>query len=95
MQMSLGELRALRDSYRARAERALATHWHKPMGALLDECARSPIGQLDGMAFLAERIFDYTDWAAVTRYVWLCDLVWEAESDRVDHLRPFARRRAA
>lgn len=81
---SLGELRALRDSYRAPAIRALEKRWRKPMGAFIDECAQFPLKHAAAIEVLAESITDMTDWAALTRFIWLADLVWEAESEALE-----------
>lgn len=85
MQTHVNEWRALRDAYARRAAAALARHFQTmpPDGwqRYCEQLASFPLAQEDGVHFLASRIGDYSDNAAVLRFAWLADKVWQFESE--------------
>jgi hypothetical protein len=65
-----------------KAKNALARHYHCRAffwDEYLRRCERMPPGEIEGLLLLVERIGDIGDWSAITRFVWLCNLVWEME----------------
>jgi hypothetical protein len=83
---ALNEYRALRDAYAEKALRALTSRWHMAPARfepLIDCCKRVPIGYTDGLLILASSIPAIDEWAAVTRFAWLCEKVWDMECARL------------
>lgn len=85
--IQLNEWRGLRDAYGNKAASALARRFHakstKTFLKLIDEAKIVPTGILDTLRLYAETTYDMTDWAAITRFCWLAEAVWEIECDEL------------
>lgn len=79
----LNEFRALRDGYGKKAVAALtrrfpgSRQWE--WAQICAEAKIIPPGTTDTLLIWTRAIGDIGDWSAITRFCWLCDLVWEME----------------
>lgn len=96
----LSEQRALREFYSRKAIAALARRF--PAGGIggwteiLHNAARQPWGpQADALRLYLGLLSDVSDWAAVDRFLFHADGVWEQESEAMMDLQPYARRQVA
>lgn len=81
----LNELRAIRDAYQRRAALALSRRFKAnelfTWMDYLESLAKWPQHEnRAGLELITESFNDYSEWAALTRFLWCCDQVWEAES---------------
>lgn len=85
--LNLNEYRGLRDFYGKRSALALAKRFHASTPVfwqeLIDRAKIVPFGELEGLMLYSEMLCDMTDWAALTRFCWLANLVWEMECDEL------------
>jgi hypothetical protein len=85
--INLNEYRGLRNYYGKKTAVALAKRFHAETPAfwqeLIDHCKIIPFGDLDGLILYADILDDMADWAALTRFVWLANLVWEMECEEL------------
>lgn len=85
--INLNEYRGLRNAYGQKAVKALARRFHSRTlvfwEEMIEDTKRVPPGNIDGLLLFAPLFGDMAEWAAITRFCWLAEKVWELECDEL------------